>query len=70
MERPLGEPPDSFEACRSQAARVVSLDASRPCEKPFSSSTITVVGHQNIDHVNILIHRSPEVEELAVDLNV
>ena len=38
-------------------------------KKPFSSSTISLIGHQNIDHVTILIHRSPEVVELAADLD-
>ena len=38
-------------------------------EKPFGRSTTSHPSHQNIDHVTILIHRSPEVVELPEDLD-
>ena len=36
---------------------------------PFSSSTISIAGHQNIDQATILIQRPPEVVELEADLD-
>lgn len=38
-------------------------------KKTFSRSTISLLSRQNIDQVTILIHRSPEVVELAADLD-
>ena len=38
-------------------------------KKLFGRSTISLPGHQNIDHVTILVHCSTEVVELATDLD-
>ena len=36
-------------------------------KEAFSSSTISALGDQNIDHVSILIDGSPQIEVLALD---
>ena len=38
-------------------------------KEPFGGSAIPLPDQQNIGHVPILIHRSPEVAELAADLD-
>jgi len=36
-------------------------------KEPFSSSVISLLGHQNIDHVPVLIDRSPQITTLTSD---
>ena len=40
----------------------------RLAKKPLRSSAIPPLGHQNIDHVSVLIHRAPQIMEAPADL--
>ncbi len=44
-----------------------SLVLQRLTKEPLSSSVISLLGHQNIDHVPVLIDRSPQITTLTSD---
>ena len=49
--------------------RFFSLAAQEPSKESFRGALITARLHQNVDHVTVLIHSTPEILLLAVDSN-
>jgi len=49
--------------------RCFSLAAQEPSKESFRGALITARLYQNVDHVTVLIHGTPEVLLLAVDSN-
>jgi hypothetical protein len=48
---------------------VLSLDAQQPSKKRFRGALIAVLLNQDVDHVAVLIHSTPEILLLPVDSN-
>ena len=53
----------------NNAQWLFSLAAQQPSKESFRGALITARLYQNVDHVTVLIHSTPEVLLLAVDSN-
>ena len=57
----------AFEFIRHQPAGLTALAFEQASEKPFRGTLIAAALHENINHIPILIHRSPEILPLPLN---
>ncbi len=58
------------EPIRDDLARLVLQAGEEAFEEAFSGRAVPPLLHQDVEHDTVLVHRAPEIEELAVDLQV